>query len=194
MTGCITVPPKDYTLFREHQPRSILILPPRNLSTEINANYSFYTQSIKPIAEMGYYVYPSVLVDQYFKENGILIADEMHTIPLDKLYEVFRADAVLYINVEQYGTKYIVISSNVIVVANATLVDSITGKTIWEGRVQYNQSGSSGIIEALVEQVINKLSDQAHIGAGFAAINLFQPTGQGLLKGVRHPEFGIPES
>ena len=190
--GCATLPPKDYSHFIQNQPKTILILPPRNLSTELNANYSFYTQSAKSVAEMGYYVYPTVLVDQYFKQNGVLIADEMHAIPLEKLYEIFRSDAVLYIDVEEYGTKYVILSSNLIVVANAILVDSRTGQELWRGRINYNQPGSNGLIEALLEQIINKLSDQAHQGAGIASDALFRTEGQGILVGSRHPAFGQP--
>lgn len=192
MGGCATLPPKDYSLYEAHMPKSILVLPPINQTSEINANYSFYTQTSKPIAEMGYYVYPVVLVDQFFKENGVTIADEMHNIPLDKLYEVFGADAVLYITVEQYGSKYVVFSSNTIIVASAVMVDSKSGEEIWRGRVHHVQAGSSGLIEAIVEQVVNKLVDQPHVAAGFATQVLLVPQGQGLLKGFRHPEFGIP--
>jgi len=194
LSGCVTLPPKDYTQFIQHQPKTILILPPRNLSAEMNANYSFYTQSAKSVAEMGYYVYPTVLVDQFFKQNGVLIADEMHEIPLEKLNEVFKSDAVLYINVVEYGTKYVVLSSNIIVVADAVLVDSKSGVELWRGRIHYNQQGSNGILEALLEQIINKLSDQAHQGAGIASDALFITEGQGLIKGPRHPEFGKPSS
>jgi hypothetical protein len=190
--GCASLPPKDYSLYETHMPRSILVLPPINQTSEVNANYSFYTQTTRPIAEMGYYVFPVVLVDQFFKENGVTVADEMHHIPLDKLYEVFGADAVLYITVEQYGSKYVVLSSNTIIVASATLVDSRSGETIWQGRVNHVQAGNSGLLEALIEQVVNKLVDQPHVAAGSAAQILLTPKGQGLLKGPRHPEFGTP--
>lgn len=192
--GCATLPPKDYTNFRAKQPRSILVIPPRNLSAEVNANYSFYTQSVKSISELGYYVYPAVLVDQYFKQNGVSMADEMHQVPLAKIAEIFQSDAVLYIDVEQYGTKYVLLSSNIIVVASATLVDSKSGETLWQGRVDYNQPGSSGLVEALVEQVVKKLTDQAHKGAWAASEMLFRTKNQGFILGERHPDFGKPEA
>ena len=192
--GCATLPPKDYTVYKQHMPQSILVLPPVNQTTEINANYSFYTQTSEPIAEMGYYVYPVALVDQYFKDNGVTVPDDMHAIPLDKLYEVFGADAVLYINVEKYGSKYVLLASNVVISASATLIDCRSGDVLWQGRVDHVQAGNSGLLEALVEQIVNQLVDQPHNVAGVAATVLFTPTGQGLLKGHRHPQFGEPES
>lgn len=188
--GCATVPPRDYTNFRASHPRSILVLPPANQTTEINATYGMLAASTRPLAELGYYVFPVAVVDLYMKENGLSVADEMHAVPLDKLREVFGADAVLYITVEAYGSKYQVIASNTYVHARARLVDSADGTELWAGRVELVYSGSSGLIEALVEQVINKLVDQTKAVADMAAMQLYTLPDQGLLKGPYHPQFG----
>ena len=189
-SGCATVPPKDYSRLRASQPRSILVLPPANQTTEINATYGMLAASTRPLTELGYYVFPVAVVDLYMKENGLSVADEMHAVPLDKLREVFGADAVLYITVEAYGSKYQVIASNTYVHARAQLVDSTDGTELWAGRVELVYSGSSGLIEALVEQVINKLVDQTKAVADMAAVQLYSLPGQGLLKGPHHPQFG----
>jgi hypothetical protein len=75
-----------------------------------------------PVAEAGYYVFPIALVDQTFKENGLPTPGEMHQASLNKLREVFGADAALYITITQYGSVYSVIDSSVIVSANADLI------------------------------------------------------------------------
>lgn len=190
LTGCVTVPPKDYTAFRAHQPKSILVLPPANETVEVLANYSVLTTVTQPLAELGYYVYPVVVVDQFMKANGISVPQEMHAVPLEKLHSTFGADSVLYITVEKYGSKYQVISSNVFVFARAKLVDCRSGTVLWEGSIQHQQAGSAGLIEALVEQVINKLADGAHGAATMASFIMFNAPNQGLLRGARHPEFG----
>jgi hypothetical protein len=41
-----------------------------------------------------------------------------------------------------------------------------------------------------VEQVLNKLVDQAHKVAAMASYQLLVAPGQGLLPGPRHPEYG----
>ena len=189
-SGCATVPPKDYTELRKSHPRSILVLPPRNETNEVIAPYSLLTTTTRPLAELGYYVFPVVVVDQFLKENGLTVADDVHQAPLEKIRDVFGADAVLYITVEKYGSKYQLISSNTIVYARAKLVDCHTGTILWENRAQAIYSGQSGILEALVTQVLNKLTDQAHTVAAMASYQLFTMPGQGLLKGPRHPEAG----
>ncbi len=43
--GCATVKPYDYTNYRAHPPRSILVLPPLNQSTDVLGPYSPKYQS-----------------------------------------------------------------------------------------------------------------------------------------------------
>lgn len=189
-TGCATTPPNDYTNLRANPPRSILVLPPINETTEIKATYGVLTASTRPLAELGYYVFPVAVVDLYMKENGLALPDEMHAVPLDRLREVFGADSVLYITVESYGSKYQVISSNTYVHARASLVDTEDGVELWNSRVEMVNQGSTGLIEALVEQVVNQLVDQTKAVTDLAAVQLYTLANQGLLKGPYHPKFG----
>lgn len=190
LSGCATVQPKDYTEFRKSHPRSILVLPPVNETTEVWASYSVLTTTTRPLAELGYYVLPVVMVDHFMRENGLSSAAEMQQVPLNKLYEAFGADSVLYITVEKYGSKYQILSSGVYVYARAKLVDARTGANLWEGRVQMTYNGQSGLLEALVEQVMNKLFDQAHSVAAMASYQLLTVPGQGMPKGPRHSDYG----
>jgi hypothetical protein len=190
LSGCATLPPKDYTALRQSKPRSILVLPPANESNEVIAPYSVLTTITKPLSELGYYVVPVVMADHLLKENGMTLPAEMHQAPLEKLQSVFGADAVLYITIEKYGSKYQLFASNTLVFARARLLDAHTGTELWQGRVNTTYAGQSGLLEALVEQVLNKLVDQAHNVAAMATIQLVSPPGQGLLKGHRHPEYG----
>lgn len=188
LSGCATVAPKDYTEFRKSNPRSILVLPPLNESTDVGASYSLLTTVTRPLAELGYYVFPVVVVDQYLKANGLTVPGEMHQAPLAKLHEVFGADAVLYIVVEKYGSKYQVLSSTTMVYVRAKLVDARTGIVIWEGNAHTENAGQSGLIEAVVTQVMSKMLDQAHAVAAMASSQLVSSPQGGLLRGPRHPE------
>jgi hypothetical protein len=199
MSGCVTPPEaKDYTVFRQYQPKSILVLPPLNNSIEENASYSYLSTVTQPLAEQGYYVYPVALVDYFLKENGLPTPGEMHQIPLNKIRQIIGADAVLYLVVEDYGSKYQILDSSSTVSATARLVDVATGTELWSRQVttvQSSNSGGGGIAEMLVaaaiSQVINSSMDAAH---GVSRINnqrMFNETGQGLLKGHRHAESGM---
>lgn len=196
LSGCVA--PRDYTALREHMPRSVLVLPPLNESLDVRATYGVLSTVTRPLAEMGYYVYPVAVIDLFLKENGLPTAGEMHQIPLNKVDEIFGADAVLYMTIEEYGTKYSIIDSSTIVRLKARLVDVKTGDLLWDGRVdvRVSSSGNSNgligmLISATVNQVVASSTDQAHGVSAQANTQLFTTRNKGLLYGPLHPGFGM---
>lgn len=196
--GCVEMKPHDYSALRAHKPRSILVLPPLNESTDVMGGYSVLSTVTAPLAEQGYYVYPVAVVDQYLKENGLPTAGEMHQVPLSKLHEIIGADAVMYLDVVQYGSKYHIISSDTIVAVKGRLVDAVSGDVLWDGQayVQDNSNGNGSgnlladALAALIVQAISSKTDQGHRVAFLASQQLFLAPGRGLLYGPHHPKFG----
>lgn len=191
LTGCASKP-YDYTNFRATPPRSILILPPLNESTDVRATYGCLSTVTMPIAEMGYYVFPVAVVDQVMKENGLPTAGEMHQVSLAKIHEVLGADAVLYVTVKQYGSKYQIISSTTMVTAESKLVDVKTGTLLWAGKANVAQSSSSGnlivdLIASPINQAINSSTDQAHGTSRMANYQMLTIKDHGLLTGPYFP-------
>jgi hypothetical protein len=197
LTAC--VPPQqdiDYTAFRASKPRSILVLPPLNNSPDVRATYSYLSTVTQPLAEAGYYVFPVALVDQTFRENGLQNPGEMHQAPLDKLREIFGADAALYITVTQYGAVYQLLGSEVRVTAKATLVDTRNGQVLWQGAATAsdseggNNSGgglAGALIAAVIKQVVSTIGDPGHQVAYRASNRLLSVRPNGLLYGPRSP-------
>lgn len=192
--GCATMEPHDYSAYREHFPRSILVLPPLNESVDVNASYVWLSTITMPVAERGYYVFPVALVDAFMKDNGLPGPDEMHSVSLQKLREVFGADAVLYVIIEDWGQKYVVLSSNTVVRARARLVDTASGTEIWQGRADFTESSSSGggdlltmVISAAIEQIIDTTSDATHGVARQANYQMVYDPRAGFLPGPRSP-------
>ncbi len=198
LAGCATQPSYDYSAFRQSKPRSILVLPPLNQSPDVRAPYSMMATVTAPLAESGYYVFPVALVDQTFRENGMTNPGEMHDAPPAKLAEVFGADAVLYITINEYGAKYFLVDSQVIVSASAKLVDLRNGQLLWEGKASASNAegrdNSSGglagmLISALIRQVANNLGDQGYPVARMTSYRLLSSRPGGLLPGPRSPEY-----
>lgn len=196
----ITSPPYEdkYALYREFMPRSILVFPPVNESVDVNASYSWLTTASEPIGEQGYYVFPVAIVDEFMKENGLPNPEDMHAAPLDKIGEIFGADAVMYVTIEEYGQKFELIQSTTRVVARAELVDVDTGQMLWASRIEYADSGSNNntgnsllgaVINAAVAQVGNTINDAAHDASIFANHRLFRFGENQLLLGPIHPGF-----
>ena len=112
LSACVSMPPAhDYTAFKAANPASVIILPPLNNTPEVIAPYSVMTQLATPIAESGFYVFPVAMVNQTFNNNGLTQAADIQAVPTTKLKEIFGADTALYVTIDDYGTSYVVISS-----------------------------------------------------------------------------------
>lgn len=197
LTGCVQQQGPDYTAFLEYRPRSILVIPPLNESTDIKAAYSVLSTVSRPLAEMGYYMFPVAVIDQFLKENGMPTTGEMQNIPLDKIDEIVGADAVLYLTVNQYGTKYIIFDSYAVVEMTARLVDVKTGTTLWNGQVEIQRSngGNSNdvlvkLITVAISQAVSQNTDEAHSVAHQASNCLFMSCkNKKMLYGPYHTKY-----
>lgn len=199
LSACVTAPTvKDYTAYKVSKPRSILVLPPINNSPDVGAGLSLLSVTTLPLAEAGYYVIPVAPVYETFKSNGVTVAEDAHDISREKLREIFGADAALYITVGEYGSSYKVINTVVTVAASARLVDLRTGTTLWQGEAKATSAenqGSGGLLEmlitAVVAQVANHVSDEAHQYADLASRRMLSAgKSGGLLYGPYNPKYG----
>ncbi|MEN4920996.1 DUF799 domain-containing protein [Achromobacter spanius] len=199
LAGCVAPPQKnvDYTAFRESKPASILVLPPLNTSVDVAASAAVLAQATLPLAESGYYVIPVGVMDETFKQNGLTSPDDIHELPAVKLREIFGADAALYMTVKQYGSSYNVVSSTVTVSIDAELLDLRNGAKLWSGTKQVvhaNNNSNGGLlgmlIQAVVDQVVNNLSDRSYSVAGMTNNMLLSAgTAGGILYGPRSPRY-----
>ncbi|MEO6680099.1 MAG: DUF799 domain-containing protein [Pseudomonas sp.] len=198
--GCVSPKTVDYSAYKQARPKTILVLPPLNDSPDVKASYAMLSQVTFPLAEAGYYVLPIALVDETFRQNGLTTPADIHQAPADKLRDIFGADAALYITVTEYGTRYMVISSETAVTATAKLVDLKTGTTLWTGaaRASSEEGGNNGggnligmLITAAVKQIINSSTDAGYPIAGIASNRLLSAGHPaGLLYGPRSPKYG----
>jgi hypothetical protein len=193
--------PPDYTAFRKSQPRSILVLPPLNETSDVKATSGMLAQMTRPLAEAGYYVLPVAVMDETFKQNGLTTPADIQQVPASKLRSIFGADAALYTKVTQYGSVYTVLDSNTIVTASAKLMDLKTGDVLWQGsaRASGKDLGNYGVnagligalVQAAVKQVAHNLSDDSFHVAGLTSQRLLSAgPPKGLLYGPYSPKYG----
>lgn len=200
LTGCATrqAPQHDYSALRHSNPRSILVVMPANHSPDVKADAGVLAQMTVPLAEQGYYVFPVALVDEMFKQNGLTSGEEIRSAPLKKVREIFGADAVLYLDVNDYGSSYQVIGSATKVSLDAKLIDARTGQQLWEGNASSSASSGGGggslvgmLISAAASQILDTVTDRGYEVAGIATTQLVQHGSQGrrLLHGPYHPKY-----
>lgn len=200
--GCAAPAPRDQTALREARPASILVLPPINTTNEVAASTSLLSVATRPLAEAGYYVMPVSLVDETFRQNGMTQPEDIHALPLQRLHDHFRADAVLYLTVTGYGATYYIVGSTTVVKVQARLLDGRTGQLLWEGQAQAssdegkdnsNQGLVGMLLTAVIQQVASHVGEQSHRLAGVAAARLFQVRGpNALLPGPRYTGKPVP--
>ncbi|MCH7348483.1 DUF799 domain-containing protein [Aeromonas sp. MR7] len=199
LAGCAQRPSYDYTAFKESKPTSILVLPPLNHSPDVKAGASLQSQITLPLAESGYYVLPVAVTNETFRQNGVTEAADIHALPIKKLHEIYGADTALYLDIQNYGTSYLVVSSETVVTASARLVDLRTGKLLWEGKASASsaeqQSNSGGgligmLVVAVVNQIANTITDKGYEIAGITSFRLLSADmPNGILYGPHSPKY-----
>ena len=201
--GCATkTPPYDYAAFMNAKPATLLVMPPVNDSPEVNATSGVWSHATLPLAEAGYYVLPVTLVDETFRQNGVVTAHDAQEIPLAKLHEFFGADAAVYMKIKKYGTTYAVLASETRDEVEGRIVDLRTGALLWQGKAvassaeeqQQSQGGLVGLlVTALVRQIIGTATDASYRYAGIANQRMLgAPRYNGVLPGPRSPNYGKP--
>ncbi len=198
--GCVTPPPPpDTTALRASRPASILVLPPLNRSPDVGAGPSVLAQTVRPLAEAGYYVVPVTLMAETFKHNGLTVPEDIHATSPERLREIFGADAGLYLSVTRYGSQYTIFDSAAVVTIEGRLIDLRNRQELWHGSAtasnQQNNNSQGGLagllVSALIKQALNQTMNTSHPVAGIAAQRLLTPSPHsGLLSGPRSPLYG----
>jgi len=149
LAGCVAQAPKvDFSAFQQENPSSILVVPVVNESVDVDApNYFLSTISV-PLAEKGYYVFPVNTVKAVLEGEGLYDANLVHSADPVQMGNMFGADAILYVTINEWDAQYIVLSTTVTVSFTYKIVSGKTGEELWSANktMQYSpqQSNSSG--------------------------------------------------
>lgn len=160
----------DYSAHIQSNPKSMLLIFSDNLSSEANIENAVLARSITPLTEAGYYVMPLDVVDQFLEANGYHNHSDIKEIPMDRLYEIFGADSVMYIKALNFGTNYYLVTSQTVVHLSAELYDLKTQELLWSKElpvIEQTQVGSDpfslliNLITTAVTQVVNTETNRA---------------------------------
>lgn len=167
LAACVTAPaPKSYAQFRAESPRSILVVPTLNNTASVTAPEFFLSTISRPFAERGYYVFPAHMVQQILNNDGLADAGLVHAADPRRLGTLFGCDTVLFVTIQQWDSKYLVLATTTTVKFDYGLKSCKTGATVWEDSqsMAYSpQSNSSGnpIADLIAAAVIAALEKGA---------------------------------
>lgn len=195
LSGCAHKELNKQDKFLSASPRSILVVPVVNNSVDITAaDYMLSTLTI-PLAERGYYIFPINAVKRVLEDDGLADSSLVHSSPTSKLAKLFGADSVLYVVVEQWDSKYMILSTTTTVSVYYQIRDGKTDDVLWENRVKMvyqpqSSGGGGGSLTGLVVQ----LAVQAAVAAMEKAAPNYMPLArQANAQALTHyPGDGIP--
>jgi hypothetical protein len=188
----------DYAKFRSENPHSILIVPVINRSVDIDAPNYFLSSISQPIAERGYYVFPVNMVKEVMNDDGLSDADMVHGGDPKRLAQIFGADSVMYISINRWDARYIVLSTTVTVELDYQLKSGKTGAVLWKNKqvIAYspqNNNGGGNPLAALIASAITAAMEKAAPNymplARQANARAIGTAGQGLPAGPYDPQF-----
>jgi hypothetical protein len=202
LVGCGTQPKKpDYSQLRTERPRSILVVPVINKSVDVDAPDYFLATIAEPLGERGYYVFPVNMVKSVMADDGLSDANLVHSGDPRRLGELFGADAVMYISIERWDAKYLLISTTVTVELNYSIKSAHTGQELWANHQQVvyspqasNGGGLAGLIADAIAAAITKAAPNYIPLARQANAQAINIKGTGLPAGPYDGLFGKDNS
>lgn len=190
--GCAHAPLTVDPAFRAADPRSILIVPVVNRSTDIAAADMLLSTLPVPVAEHGYYVFPVDLVKRVLEDEGNADADFVHRADPSRLRALFGADAILYVEIEKWTVRNALTSTSAVVEVDYVLRDGKTGKTIWKGHGHREEvRGADPLAAAMAAAILRALPAGAFLVpmARQATSQAIESPRSGLPPGPYHPDY-----
>jgi len=159
LSACATAPsPKSYSAFNSERPRSILVVPTLNNTGNIQAPEFFLSTISRPFAERGYYVFPAYMLKRLLEEDGLSDAGLVHATDASRLGGLFGCDSVLFVTIQRWDSKYLVLSTTTNVAFDYTLKSCKTGNTLWQDKQELvyspQQNSSGNPLADLIAQAI----------------------------------------
>ncbi len=163
LAGCATPTPSDYSLFRSEAPRSILVLPALNNTSEVTAADWFLSTVTAPVAERGYYVFPANMVRGALNDSGLSDAGLVHKVDARRLQPLFGCDSALFIDISKWNSQYLVIRTNTDVALEYELRSCKTNAVLWKNKQEltYSPQASGSGLGALIAQAIVSAIEKA---------------------------------
>jgi hypothetical protein len=166
ISGCAStyVTKQDaYPKMYENKPVSILVVPAVNRSTAADAPDLYSTTIAQPLSEAGYYVMPLPITNMVLQQEGVVDGAQLREINANKFRQMFDADAVLFVTINQWDTNYYVTGGNVTVGAEFELVSTDGEEVLWNYNsvIVHNTSGNSGnlIADIISTAIATALTD-----------------------------------
>ena len=95
----------QYAKMYEEKPVTLLVMPPINNSTNVEAKDLLYTSISRPLVEAGYYVISPLLAMDVLKAESEYDSENFFDAPLTAFNKFFGADAIVFSVIDSWTKK-----------------------------------------------------------------------------------------
>jgi hypothetical protein len=152
----------QYSKMYEEKPITLLVMPPINNSTNVEAKELLYTSISRPLVEAGYYVISPLLAMYILKAESAYDAEMFFDAPLTMFNNYFGADAVVFSVIDSWAKKGLGIQTKIRYVIKSAYSNEILFDRSCDLYLDLSiDSGSNGLLGTLVDLAASAISTAA---------------------------------
>ena len=158
----------QYAKMYEEKPITLLVMPPINNSTNVEAKDLLYTSISRPLVEAGYYVISPLLAMDVLKAESAYDSEMFFDAPLTTFQNYFGADAVVFSVIDTWAKKGMGIETKIRYVIKSAYTNEILFDRSCDLYLDLSiDSGANGVLGALVDLAASAINTAAtdHIKA-----------------------------
>jgi hypothetical protein len=160
-----------YKGFYNEKPVAILIMPPINETTSVEAKEYFHATLNIPLSNAGYYVISPFLSMEILKRESAYDAELFLNAPLTKFGEIFGADLALFTIIHKWekasiaGTITVEVEYLFKSVQTSEIIYQRKGRIKVNANTNYGQAGWGALIAVAAAAIQTATTDHAIVGA-----------------------------
>jgi hypothetical protein len=149
IVSCTTVSiPKSeaYKGFYEEKPVTVLVMPPINNSTNVDAKDYFYSTLSVPVCNSGYYVFPAFLAMETLQHESAYDSERFLDSDVSKFNKLFGADLLMFTVIKSWE-KDAVFTSQITITVQYIFKSAKTNEVVYkrEGKIICDTSVKTGL-------------------------------------------------
>lgn len=152
----------QYAKMYEEKPITLLVMPPINNSTNVEAKDLLYTSISRPLVEAGYYVISPLLAMDVLKAESAYDSEMFFDAPLTAFQNYFGADAVVFSVIDTWAKKGMGIETEIRYVIKSAYTNEILFDRSCDLYLDLSvDSGANGLLGALVDLAASAINTAA---------------------------------
>lgn len=191
LTSCMSTLTRgtQYAHFYEEKPLTLLVMPPINNTTNVEAKDLLYTSISTPLIEAGYYVVSPHLAMEVLKAESAYDAELFIDRDLAMFGKVFGADAVIFSVVDTWKKKGFGIETKIRYIVKSTKTNDVLFERSCDLYLDLSENSTNnsafGAIASLAVSAIKTATTDHIVAARKCNRYIFQD----IPRGYYHPQY-----